>query len=100
QKRAQPDQNGELCHLKDLLADGLMWRSVSNKFQNRKSHSPRNFPGLPEASNHDKLGADKTQMKAVIYAQLNPVKTMQQLICDRCILRVAIIAGLLLAVCR
>jgi hypothetical protein len=36
-------------------------------------------------------------MKAVIYAQLNPVKTMQQLISDRCVLRVAIIAGLALS---
>jgi hypothetical protein len=39
-------------------------------------------------------------MKAVFFAQLNPVKTMQQLICDRSVLRIAIIAGLLLAVCR
>jgi hypothetical protein len=38
-------------------------------------------------------------MKAVIYAQFNPVKTMEELICDRCVLRVCIIAGLLLAVC-
>jgi hypothetical protein len=38
-------------------------------------------------------------MKAVIYAQFNPVKTMKQLVCDRCVLRVGIIAGILLAVC-
>jgi hypothetical protein len=38
-------------------------------------------------------------MKAAIYAQLNPVKTMVQLIEDRSVLRVGIIVGLLLAVC-
>jgi hypothetical protein len=38
-------------------------------------------------------------MKAAIYKQFNPVKTMQQLIGDRCVLRIGIIAGLLLAVC-
>jgi hypothetical protein len=38
-------------------------------------------------------------MKAAFYAQLNPVKTMAQLVGDRSILRVCIIAGLLLAAC-
>jgi hypothetical protein len=38
-------------------------------------------------------------MKAAIYAQFNPVKTMAQLIDDRSVLRACIIVGLLLAVC-
>jgi hypothetical protein len=38
-------------------------------------------------------------MKATIYAQFNPVKTMEQLIGDRCALRICILAGLLVAFC-
>ena len=38
-------------------------------------------------------------MKAAFYAQLNPVKTMSQLIDDRVVLRVSILAALLLAFC-
>jgi hypothetical protein len=39
-------------------------------------------------------------MKAVIYAQLNPVKTMRQLIDDRFLFRFAILANLVIAFCR
>jgi hypothetical protein len=38
-------------------------------------------------------------MKAVLYAQFNPVKSMRQLIGDRCVLRLCILVALLLAVC-
>jgi hypothetical protein len=44
--------------------------------------------------------AEKNEMKAMIYAQFNPVKSMHQLIGDRCVLRVCIVAVLLLAFCR
>jgi hypothetical protein len=45
------------------------------------------------------VAADKNEMKAVIYAQFNPVKSMEQLIGDRCILRLCIAAALLLVFC-
>jgi len=38
-------------------------------------------------------------MKAVLYAQFNPVKSMKQLVGDRCTLRLCILAALLLAAC-
>jgi hypothetical protein len=38
-------------------------------------------------------------MKAVIYAQFNPIKNMDQLIGDRYVLRICIVAALLLAAC-
>lgn len=38
-------------------------------------------------------------MKAAIYAQFNPIKTMEQVIDDRYVLRICIVATLLLAVC-
>jgi hypothetical protein len=39
-------------------------------------------------------------MKNVIYAQFNPVKTMRQLMDDRCLFRLVILASLLIAFCR
>ena len=44
------------------------------------------------------MSAD-SNMKAVLRAQFNPVKTMQQLVADRAIIRVFIVVGLLLAWC-
>jgi len=38
-------------------------------------------------------------MKAAIYAQFNPIKNMDQLIGDRCVLRLCIVGALLLAAC-
>lgn len=38
-------------------------------------------------------------MKAALYAQFNPVKTMRQLIADRSVLRIGITFGLVLAAC-
>jgi hypothetical protein len=38
-------------------------------------------------------------MKAVIYAQFNPIKSMEQVIGDRYVLRICIAAALLLAFC-
>jgi hypothetical protein len=38
-------------------------------------------------------------MKAALYAQFNPIKTMSQLVGDRCALRLCIAAILLLAAC-
>ncbi len=38
-------------------------------------------------------------MKSFIYAQLNPTKTMQQLLDDRDLYRLLIIAALLVACC-
>lgn len=45
------------------------------------------------------MAAEKNEMKAVIYAQFNPIKTMDQLIDDRYILRLCIAAVLLLVSC-
>jgi hypothetical protein len=39
-------------------------------------------------------------MKAAIYSQCNPVKTMRQLIDDRILLRLGILASLMIAFCR
>jgi len=39
-------------------------------------------------------------MKTLIYAQLNPVKTMRQLMDDRCLFRLGILTTLLIAFCR
>jgi hypothetical protein len=39
------------------------------------------------------------EMKAALYAQFNPVKTMEQLIGDRSVLRICILAGLAIAAC-
>jgi hypothetical protein len=41
----------------------------------------------------------KTKMKAALLAQLNPAKTMHQLIDDRCFLRVTIAVALALVAC-
>jgi len=38
-------------------------------------------------------------MRAALYLQFNPVKNMGQLIGDRCLLRLSIVAALLLAAC-
>ena len=38
-------------------------------------------------------------MKAALYAQLNPIKTMDQLIGDRCVMRIFILASFLVAAC-
>jgi hypothetical protein len=45
------------------------------------------------------MAAEKNEMKAVIYAQFNPVKSMEQLIGDRYTLRLFIAAALLLVFC-
>jgi hypothetical protein len=39
------------------------------------------------------------EMKAALYAQFNPVKTMAQLIGDRCVLRICILASFAIAAC-
>jgi len=38
-------------------------------------------------------------MKAILYAQLNPTKTMRQLVNDRNLYRLAIVSSLLMAWC-
>jgi hypothetical protein len=45
------------------------------------------------------VNAEIDAMKAVIYAQFNPVKTLRQLIGDRCALRLLILGALLVATC-
>ena len=42
----------------------------------------------------------KREMKTVIYSQLNPVKTMRQLMDDRFLFRLGIVTSLLIAFCR
>ena len=64
--------------------------------------SPGLFPDLPRIVIRPALsetGARKNAMKAVIYAQLNPVKTLRQIVGDRCVLRLLILVALLTATC-
>ena len=59
------------------------------------------FPGLPIALGHVRVGAAKTlEMKTVIYAQFNPVKTMRQLMDDRFLFRLGILTSLVIASLR
>ena len=46
-----------------------------------------------------RVEAETNAMKAVIYAQINPVKTLRQLIGDRCALRLLILGALVVATC-
>jgi len=55
-------------------------------------------PGLREAPGRGIMAADLI-MKAMLYAQLNPCKTMTQLINDRNLYRLVILSSLVLAVC-
>ena len=73
-------------------------------FVSRRPVRPRDhfqsFPGLRPSRWICESAGRENEMKAMIYAQLNPVKSMHQLIGDRCVLRVCIVAVLLLAFCR
>ena len=57
------------------------------------------FPGLLATLGSARVKSEIDAMKAVIYAQFNPVKTMRQLIGDRCTLRLLILGALLVATC-
>jgi hypothetical protein len=57
------------------------------------------FPGLLSTPGSARVESEIEAMKAVIYAQFNPVKTMRQLIGDRCALRLLILGALLVATC-
>jgi hypothetical protein len=65
------------------------------------------FPGTVSIPSQDcggrpvraKVDPEINEMRAVIYAQFNPVKTMEQLIGDRCVLRIGILAGVIIAAC-
>jgi hypothetical protein len=64
------------------------------------------FPGVFSRCSQDwqdkervRDSGSENEMKAALYAQLNPVKTMQQLIGDRRVLRIGILAGLMIAAC-
>ena len=57
------------------------------------------FPGLSVFKVCVSVTAERNEMKAALYAQFNPVKTMQQLIGDRCVLRLSIVGALLIAAC-
>ena len=64
--------------------------------------SPGSFPVLPRIAGLSVVSEGKAvtqRMRATIYAQFNPIKTMSQLIGDRSILRVTIVAALVLAAC-
>ena len=57
------------------------------------------FPGLWATPSSARVEVEIDAMKAVIYAQFNPVKTLPQLIGDRCTLRLLIFGALLVATC-
>jgi hypothetical protein len=58
-------------------------------------------PGWRGAPRYAKVRAAKSlEVKTVIYAQFNPVKTMRQLMDDRCLFRLVIFATLAVAFCR
>ena len=67
--------------------------------------SPGRFPDIPwivlgPEAGEGQCSFKTLEMKAVIYAQFNPVKTMRQLIDDRLLIRLGILASLVIAFCR